>query len=183
MRKHIAFNGLALLGLFAGTTALAETQPGFYVGAGIGQATLEVDEIGFDADDTAFKVFGGYNFNQNFAVELAYFDAGKPNQDIGVGNLEVALDGINVSAVGRVPLGDVFTLFGKLGYASYDGEITGRIGGQPVSGGDSSDEDLSYGIGGAFNIGPSFELRAEYEAFDVSDGAFNVLSASGLFKF
>jgi OOP family OmpA-OmpF porin len=183
MRKHIALNGVALLGLFAGTTALADTQPGFYVGAGVGQATIEVDDIGFDADDTAFKVFGGYNFNQYFAFELAYFDSGKPDQNFGPGNLEVALNGINISGVGRLPLGEVFSLFGKLGYASYDGEITGRVGNQTVAGGDSSDEDLTYGIGGAFNIGPSFELRAEYEAFDISDGAFNILSVSGLFKF
>jgi len=183
MHKRIALNGLALLGLFASSTVLAETLPGFYAGAGLGQATIEVDDVGFDADDTAFKVFGGYNFNQYFAVEVSYFDAGEPDQDFGGGTVAVGIDGLNASAIGRLPLGEVFSLFGKIGFASYDAEISARVGGSTVFSESGSEDDLSYGFGGAFNLGSSFELRAEYEAFDIEDGNFNILSVSGLFKF
>lgn len=182
MSKRMASNGLALLGLLASTAVLAETQPGFYVGAGVGKASIEVDDTGFDADDTAFKVFGGYNFNQYFAVEATYFDGGKPDERFGSGVVEAATDGVNASAVGRLPIGDVFSLFAKVGFASYDVEVTTRIRNATVFSATGSDEDLSYGIGGAFDFG-SFELRGEYEAIDISDGSFNVLTLNGLYKF
>jgi OOP family OmpA-OmpF porin len=182
MIKRVALNGLALLGMFASASVLADVQPGFYAGAGIGQATIEIDDVGFDADDTAFNIFGGYNFNANFAVEVSYVDAGKPDDLVGPVTVEVALDGINISALGRVPVGEVFSLFGKIGFTSYDGEVTGRLG-NVSSSEDGSDEDLSYGIGGAFNLGPAFELRAEYEAIDIDDGSFTMLSVGGLYKF
>lgn len=194
MDKRMAASGLALLGLLASTTVLAEIQPGFYVGAGVGSATLELDEdeelpgFKFDSDDTAFKVFGGYNINQYFAVEAAYFDAGKPEETVIVvqrnrGTIEVGTSGLIASVLGRVPLGNMFSLYGKLGLASYEVEIKGRVNGDVVSEADDTEDDVAYGIGGAFNIGPSFELRAEYEAISISDGDLSMLSVSGLYKF
>jgi OmpA-OmpF porin, OOP family len=183
MNKRVALNGLVLAGMFASASVLADVQPGFYAGASVGKASIEVDGAGFDADDTAFKVFGGYNFNANFAVELAFIDGGKPDERFGAGQVEVAVDGINLSAVGRLPVNDKFSVFGKLGFASYDVEVKGRIGNTVVASDSGSDEDLSYGIGAAFNIIPAVELRAEYEAIDVSDGSFNVLSVGGVYKF
>ncbi len=194
MHKRMALNGLALLGLLASSTVLAEVQTGFYVGAGVGTATIELDEdadldgFKFDSDDTAFKVFGGYNINPYFAVEAAYFDGGKPEETLisfpGVkGTLEVGTTGLIASAIGRLPLGDVFSVHGKLGFASYKAKIKGRVNGNVVAEDEASDEDVAYGIGAALNVGPSFELRAEYEGIALSDGDFNMLSVSGLFKF
>jgi OmpA-OmpF porin, OOP family len=191
MHKRMALNGLALLGLLASSTVLAETQPGFYAGAGVGKATIELDDedgFGFDADDTAFKVFGGYNFNQYFAIEAAYFDGGAPEETVisvpgARGTIEVGTTGLIASVLGRVPLGDMFSLYGKLGFASYDAEIKGRVNGNVVIEEDGSDDDVAYGVGAAFNLGASFELRAEYEAISLSDGDFNMLTVNGLFKF
>lgn len=180
MTKRLAANGWALLGMLASANALAD---GFYVGAGIGEATVEVDAVGFEADDTAFKIFGGYNINSYFAVEAAYFDGGEAEQSFGNGSVSVALDGLNVSAVGRLPINDVFSLFGKIGYASYEGDIKGRVGNTVVASDSGSDEELTYGFGAAFNLGPAFELRAEYEAIDVSDSEISMLFVSGLYKF
>lgn len=196
MRKRMALNGLALLGLLASTNVLAEIQPGFYAGVGVGTATVELDtnqQLGgftFDSDDTAFKVFGGYNFNQYFAIEATYFDGGNPEETLFTladarGTLEVGVSGLSAAAIGRVPLGEVFALYGKLGLASYDAEITGRLNGDVVEDGEAevSDDDVVYGVGAAFNVGSQFELRAEYEAISFSDGDFTLLSVSGLFKF
>lgn len=76
----------------------------------------------------------------------------------------------------------MFSLFGKLGFSSYDATVSGRVGNQTVASESGSDEDVSYGVGGAFNFG-AFELRAEYEAIDISDGSFNFLSIGGVYKF
>lgn len=186
MYKRIALNGLAMLGLLAGASAYAETGPGFYAGVGIGQASIKIDEVDFDANDTAFKVFGGYSLNKNFAVEVAYFDGGAPseNYDFGFGisgSVDVEVTGLNLSVVGSIPLTEQFGLFAKVGYASYDAKITASAEGESASE-SGSDEDLSYGLGAAFNFG-KFEVRGEYEAIDISDGNFNTLSVSGLYRF
>ena len=124
------------------------------------------------------------------AVEdaAAYFDAGEATDTASNGTVSasasIALDGLNISALGRLPLNDVFSLFGKIGYASYDVEAEVRLGNTVVFSDSGSDEDLTYGIGAAFNFGPAFELRAEYEAFDVSDDVdISMLFVSGLYKF
>jgi Opacity protein and related surface antigens len=192
MYKRMAMNGLALLGLLSSTTVLAEIQPGFYVGAGVGSATTEIDEefddFKFDSDDTAFKVFGGYNFNQYFAVEVAYFDGGKPKETVVSipgfrGDIEIGTTGLIASAVGRLPLGEYVSVYGKLGYASYESELKGRVNGEVFESATFDDEDLAWGVGVAFNVGPSFELRGEYEAISMSDIDFNMMSVNGLFKF
>ncbi|HEY0683280.1 MAG TPA: outer membrane beta-barrel protein [Steroidobacter sp.] len=196
MHKRMALNGLALLGLLASTTVLAEVQPGFYVGAGVGTAKVEQDTITdedlgdftFDSDDTAFKVFGGYNFNQYFAVEAAYFDGGAPEETIVAvpgarATLEIGLSGLIVSALGRLPLNDAFSLYGKLGLASYDVDFKGRVNGDTFATDSLSEDDVSYAVGASINVGASFELRAEYEAISIEDGDFNMITANGVFRF
>ena len=181
MDKPIGITAAALLALFAGSVA-AEEVSGFYVGAGIGKSEVEVDDAGFDGDDTSFKIFAGYAFNTNLALEGAYFDGGTADESFGPGVVEAEISGFNASVVGSIPLADAFTLFGRIGFASYDVDVTGRIGNNTVASISDSDEDLSYGFGGAFNIS-KFQLRAEYESIDASGGSFNTISVNGLYRF
>jgi OmpA-OmpF porin, OOP family len=188
MYKRIGLSGLAVLSLMAGAAAqAADVQPGFYAGVGIGNGTIEVDEVDFDESDTAFKIFGGYSFNENFAVELTYLDGGAPEMTVsgigGTGSVEAEVTGLNVAALGRIPLASTFAIFGKIGLTSYDVEATGRINNQVIIQGSDSSEEITYGIGGAFSFGPSFEMRAEYEMADINDGDYSLLSVSGLFRF
>ncbi len=186
MDKRFGFSALvttmAALGLMAATAAQADVQPGFYAGVSVGSASVEDDESGFDGDDTGFKLFGGYSFNDNFAIELAYFDGGAPDDDFGPVNVELEVTGFNASAVGRLPVSETVSLFGKIGFASYDLEATASSGGFSASA-DDSDSDLSYGVGAAIAVAERFEVRVEYEAIDVSDGAFSFLSVGGLYRF
>src|SRR5687768_9195927 len=128
MHKRFGLSAFAVLGLLATAAAQADVQPGFYVGAGIGNTKIEVesDEFGidFDADDTGFKIFGGYTFTDWFAVEAAYFDGGAPSENVFGADLEMEVSGFNVSAVGRLAMGEMFALFGKIGFASSDLEAT-----------------------------------------------------------
>jgi OmpA-OmpF porin, OOP family len=131
-------------------------------------------------------VFGGYNFNNNFAAEATYFDGGAPGEsyDLGggdTGRLEAQFTGLNLSVVGRIPVSESFAVFAKVGYASYDVKVKASAFGFSDSASDS-DNDLSYGAGAAFSFG-QFDLRGEYEAIDVSGGDFNILSLSGVYHF
>src|SRR2546423_13418675 len=48
-----------------------------YIGASIGQSKIKDACNGCDDKDTAFKLFGGYQFNRTFAAELGYNMLGK----------------------------------------------------------------------------------------------------------
>lgn len=185
MHKRLGLTALttvAALGLMAANAAQADVAPGFYAGVSIGSASAEDDESGFDGDDTGFKLFGGYSFNQNFAVELAYFDGGAPDDNFGAVNVELETTGFIASAVGRLPVSDTVSLFGKIGFASYDLEATASSGGLSASV-DDSDSDLAYGVGASIAVAERFEVRVEWEAVDVQDGAFSFLSVGGLYRF
>lgn len=188
MFKRLGLSVFAALGLTATMAAHADVQPSFYMGAGFGSTKIDddgFDGIDFDDSDTGFKVFGGYNFNQNFAVEVSYFDLGEASGSfddfLGPVTFDVGVSGFSASAVGVLPLSDMFSLFGKLGYASYDIDAHASIGGESGSGSES-ESDMVYGVGAALGFG-QFGVRLEYEAINVDGGDANMISLSGLFRF
>ena len=88
MRKRLGLSVFAALALTAAMAAQADVQPGFYMGAGFGSTKIDddgFDDIDFDDSDVGFKLFGGYSFNQNFAIEATYFDLGEASGSLGFG--------------------------------------------------------------------------------------------------
>ncbi|MFT3859689.1 MAG: outer membrane beta-barrel protein [Aquabacterium sp.] len=69
--------------LFAGVIALAcgmaqaQSNSPLYIGGTIGQSKISVDFPGFDETDTGYKIYGGYQINPNFALELGYANFGE----------------------------------------------------------------------------------------------------------
>jgi OmpA-OmpF porin, OOP family len=188
MHKRLGLTAIAALGLMAATTvAQADTQPGFYAGAGIGSTKIgadELDDTGFDDSDVGFKVFGGYDFNQNFGIEVSYVDFGEGSADAGGASASVGVSALTASAVGKLPVSEMFTLYGKLGFASYDVDLDfNNVPGFGSGHLSDSDSDLMYGVGGALSFGGTFEARLEYEAINVDDFDINMISVSGLFRF
>src|SRR3989304_5933084 len=71
----------------------AADDTGWYGGISVGQSKAKIDDaritsgllgrgfartsISDDDRDTGYKLFGGYKFNKNFALEGGYFDLGK----------------------------------------------------------------------------------------------------------
>jgi hypothetical protein len=175
MRLIAAVWTLALA--MAAGPALADENKGFYLGAGVGEFSLEIDDFedfagtSFDSDDTSLKVFGGWRFNPYFAAELAYIDFGGPEDTLTVlgipVNTDVEVSGIAPYLVGTLPLG-IFELFAKVGYYFYDVEVTASGGGVSASD-DMSDEDLVYAAGVGLVLFDHFNARLEYEIADVSD--------------
>jgi OOP family OmpA-OmpF porin len=124
--RTIAAAVLALSGLVAAPHASARGP--FYFGGSVGQSSIDSDIAipglitsgTVDGKDTGFKIFGGYEFNQYFGVEIAYVDLGKASYSGRYGAATVTggkvdLWGLNFSAVGILPLNPSFSLFGKLG--------------------------------------------------------------------
>ena len=119
--------GLALAGSTLGGQALAQPAPGWYVGGNVGRATTDFDQrfigvpagtvtgINDDDSDTAWKLFGGYQFHRNFAVEGGYFDLGRYDYGYTTGagafSGSTRLQGLNLDLVGTLPLTDRFSAF------------------------------------------------------------------------
>lgn len=133
--------GLATLIIACATALQAQAQPGFYAGASIGSTDFELDDGQLASDDIGYKVFGGYDFNRYFGVELAYFDGGALVEDLF--DLELGVSGFISSAIGRVPLGDSFALFARLGYSAYDIDVDSSFLGLQSQ--DDSGSDLDEG--------------------------------------
>jgi opacity protein-like surface antigen len=160
MRKSVVL-AAALFGpaLLTGAGALAADN-GFYLGAGVGQANVDIDAgpIDVDGDDTGFKAIAGFRPLDFFAVELNYIDFGSI-EDNGV---KVDADAIAAFAVGFLPVGPV-DLYAKAGLA--DSDASARVGSLRA---DSDGTDFAYGAGIQFRF-LSLSARLEYEKFDLDD--------------
>lgn len=111
-------NTLALALLAAASLPLAAHAEGSYVGAGVGRSEHKVAINSFGTykdNDVAVKVFTGYNFDKNFGIEAGYADLGKI--DLGDTGMNVKGRSFYAAGTATLPLGEKFSLTGKLGIA------------------------------------------------------------------
>jgi OOP family OmpA-OmpF porin len=166
-------------------------ESGFYGGLGVGAAKSDVNAgpIGGAKDDkdTAWKAFGGYQFNRYFGVEAGYIDLGKSSIVGPAGAASFDSQAWQASVVGSVPLSSQFALTGKLGIARTDTDTVGNIGATPVVASDHN-TDPTYGLGLRYDINKSLGVRGEWERFRSGGGSFgksdvDVYSVSGIYRF
>ena len=178
--KLLAAAVLALCGLIATSQALA--QRGFYLGGSAGKSHID-DDIAIpglitsgsvDGSSTGFKIFGGYQFIDYFALDLALVDLGKAKYSgsyfgapVTGGSVDVW--GLNLSAVGILPLNSSFALFGKVGVFAWEAKWKDTTGGTPISSTENGG-DFSYGVGMSYNFTKNFSARFEWERFKVGGG-------------
>jgi OOP family OmpA-OmpF porin len=181
-RKTISTLLIAAAPLALGLEAHAQSPAGttgFYGGLGAGRTDIDIGTAGIagstDKNDTAWKIFGGYQFNQNLAVEGGYVDLGKASVvgTQGGAPASATLDAQvwQAAAVGSLPLNPQIALTGKLGLAYADTDTSGSIGGAAFGGSDSKVAP-TYGFGLRYDVTKTFGIRGEWERF--------VLGSSGL---
>lgn len=190
--KHALTVSLAVTALLIAATAQADdNDSGLYLGGGVGQFNIKVDDFDdvttaveeYDSDDTAWKAFAGWRMNRYFGVELAYINLGSPNDEILPDTfVEIETDGFAPYAVGTLPLGP-FELFAKAGYFFHetDARLTTPLGTFNES---DSGEDFTWSAGVGVTVFETVNLRLEYEQFDIEsiDDA-NALWLTGSFRF
>ena len=173
-RSLIKLLTATLLLAFAATPALSDENRGFYVGGGLGQFGLsfdaddiDLDELEFDDDDTAYKIFAGWRFNPFLALEVDYMDLGSPTETFTDGVFEedvgIGLDGFAPYLVGTLPVGPL-ELSAKVGYFIYNVDIDTDDFSES-----DSDEAFAYGIAAGVVVLQHLALRLEWERFEVSD--------------
>jgi OmpA-OmpF porin, OOP family len=148
---------------------------GLYVGLGVGQSEA-VDycdeEPGLvinscDDSDTAYKIYAGYQFNRNFALEAAYNDWGEGTANVtalGItGDVDIKVKAFSLQAVGILPLGDRFQLFAKGGAVYWDLDIDASVSGLGTFSDSDSDFDFVAGVGAQVRVFRNLYLRGEFE--------------------
>ena len=142
----------------------------FHVAANVGQSSIDdADGIRIDDSATAFRLDTGYRFSNWFGFDAAYVNMGTLDANVEVqpgttSSFEASADGFELGLVGRIPLGDKFAVFGRIGNYWWSGDVT--IDGVESS---ESSSDVSYGIGAEFAIRPSFVLTADWRRYTLDD--------------
>jgi OOP family OmpA-OmpF porin len=166
---------------FVALTALAITVPAahavdFYVGATVGQpysthANGVNDGQSFNADSTnhatPLAALVGVDITAQFGLEAGYKSFGSTRINLGgaAGTaLETDAHASYIAAKAMLPLGENWTLNGKLGVAQRHFGVTLSSNGRSAS--DSSKQSVAYmGLGVAYKLTKNISLTAELEHF------------------
>lgn len=189
---------LALAGVLAAAAALdarAQASQGYsvlpwtqqgYVGLNVGKPELRNDcgLGGFTCDDAdaSFHIYTGGMFNQWLGLEVGYLNFGRAERAGG----RTRAHGLNLSVVGRVPVGPV-NLFAKAGGTYARTEVTA----DPLSGVPTGKADGwggAYGGGVGYDFGRNSSVVLEYTRQDfqfpgVGRKAANATSLGYVYRF
>ena len=203
---------LVALAIIASPFALAD-DVGWYVGSNLGQSRATIDDAritsnligaGFNGvsitdDDRSngYKIFGGYQFNKNIALEGGYFNLGSFGYTastalpVGTLNGRIKLRGLNLDVVGTLPITERFSAFGRIGanYAQARDSFSGTGAIHVLNPNPSKrDTNLKLGLGLQYNATESLVVRAEVERYRIDDainnkGDVDVVTVGLLYRF
>lgn len=166
--------GLAILMVASAGAALAQgirPDAGFYLGGALGQSKLKewCDTGGSttatlascEDADTSWKLLGGYRFNRYVAAEASYIDWGEVTATVRVGPQSVGVKAsqhsYGLAAVGTLPVGERFEVFGKAGFVQTEQETTST---RTVN---RDETEFHYGLGMKYALTKNWALRGEWE--------------------
>jgi OOP family OmpA-OmpF porin len=184
--------GAAGMATFLASSAYAQDASHFYAGGSFGQSRAELDAarttgqvlpgvntigISNDRTDDAFKLFGGYQFNRNIAIESGYFDLGKSRfttQTAPPGTLsgDSRVYGVNLDVVGTLPLTEKFSVQARVG--AQHAWSQDRFNGTGVGAGISSvnkhnDSNVKMGLGVQYEFSPAVWIRGDWERYRIQN--------------
>jgi OmpA-OmpF porin, OOP family len=152
------------------TGAAFAADQGFYMGANVGASSHDVSGSGdLKENPTTWGVYGGYDFNKNFAIEAGYQDLGTSK----AGGLEAKNQALSVDLVGKLPVTESINVYGKAGLAYVDRDITGAGVDEGLSG-----TAAKFGVGAEFKATKNVAVRTEVAYLT---GAPTYESANGSF--
>lgn len=144
-------------GLGLAATAQAQVAgSGLYLGGSAGGSHWKGNEVGGQPTDrsrTGAKLFGGYQFTPNVAIEAGYADLGKFTSSAG--NLRA--NGYFVDAVGTVPISGPWSAIGRVGV------FNGKLDRSGV--GSDRGTSAKVGAGIEYAIDTNLAVRGEWERY------------------
>lgn len=203
--------GLAALSVIYSQVAFAD-EPGWYGGANVGQSRATIDNARITSNllsggltttgisdrdrSTGFKLYGGYQFNNNFALEGGYFNLGKfgyTATTVPAGSMtgDIKLQGLNLDAVGKLPLTGNLSAIGRVGlnYAQARDTFSGT-GAVRVLNPSPSKSETNYKLGAGlqYDFSESLGMRLEAERYRINDaignkGHIDLISVGLIYRF
>lgn len=186
--------GFLLFAAFANPLTAQTTtdySSGWYIGGNIGMSTTNIDEEKItqnltdhsytdDDRDLGYKLFGGYQFNKYFALEGGYFNLGKFDYSLstptGTSEGSIKVMGVNLDAVGILPVTENFSAFGRVGahYAQAKDSFSSS-GSLSMTDTDPKKSDLNYkfGVGLQYAVTDAVGVRLEAERYRINDAVGN----------
>lgn len=150
--------------------------------------------------EIGFKVFGGQQFSRHFAAEVGYVSVE------GVGSLDIDFTSpvsansaadldfstFYVAAVGRLPVANVLTVTGRVGFHMWESEIsdisvtaagtaTSVSCDIPLCKDDGT--DLLYGIGAEYDITDNVRLQGNLTRFEADEDEVDMISINVAYMF
>lgn len=189
-----------------------------YLGAGAGLARTDASASDYDAslanlgyttsstidtDNAGWKLFIGYNFNKNLALEGSYVNLGEVTTETVVSSGPAGWtpqDFVDAAATvhpysvsgftleGKVtwPISEQISLFGNLGVFAWNAEILVTCVGCPTTVQQPNDvTGTSYtgGIGAGYDFKNNIGVRLEYERYGTDRDDVDFFSASVLYRY
>ena len=211
--KHIA----AAVALVASTGAIAQSTSfasSLYVAGTLGYAQSNIDagsisqqvqELGFTGVNTttsdgefAWRIGGGWQPLKNLAIEVSYFDLGKPGYTVtasrpGSLDAQIKVSGWSVDLVPQYDFNDTWGVYGRAGYAwseskaSFTGSGNFELLQNSVK---ETHNGWDAGLGLSYRINRNAAVRAEWTYYpdlggEAMGGSFdaNMFSVSLVWRF
>ncbi len=165
----------------AGLAGIASAQG--YLGLGVGQSRAKIDCTGADTcdkTDTAFRLYGGYQFNPYIAFEGSVYDQGKArvtgsDPELGTIGGDFKGQGFGGWAVMSLPV-DKASFHAKVGAVSARVKLDASVSSLGSASRSERHTRAAWGLGAGYEFAPGWVGRADYERLRLKflDEKFNV---------
>jgi OOP family OmpA-OmpF porin len=158
---------------------------GFYIGASVGNASLDEDFDGLvvDDDSTSYRIVAGWQFNDYFALEGGYHNFGDFEQTLNIAGVpstvSLSADGFTLGGAGGVPVSERFALTARAGMYFWNG--TAEV--NNVSQATPEDSNLYLGAGIRFDVNERFQLTTDWTRYELEGAVSGVFSVGLQYQF
>jgi len=164
---------------------IAAADSGLFVGGSIGSATIDdgFDGVNLDADTSAYRIVGGYQFGDLFGLEIGYQDFGTLDEIVIIGPISsltrISAEGWTAGGTLDLPISDSVSLFGRAGFFFWDADVS--IDGFSID--VPSDENPYYGAGARLKVSSNLSLIGDWSRFELDDVDTDVISIGFQYRF
>ncbi|MFH0933725.1 MAG: outer membrane beta-barrel protein [Pseudomonadota bacterium] len=154
----------------------------FYAGVKLGPSNVGYSNVSKN-NQLGWGVFGGYQISRLFSAEAEYVNLGGFDTSVSTNKVSA----VAIKGVGTFPLGEKFSLIGKVGVSVSTISLTARHG-WILSESSISNTGVTAGFAGQYNVSPEFGVRAGIDVYPVGNDTINTttahqLSIYGVYKF
>ncbi len=179
MKKTKQNRGLKFAGFVSASLVLwlvagpAQAEGPWVAGVTFGQVAIQDYELEAESDtrlddtDTGWRIFLGYQFNENFGVGVSYLDLGTldaAGTAFGGFTDQIEATAIEAWVIGTMPINEQFSLFGTLGIFSWDQDVTYSDSFEDFRG-SADGEDFAFGFGVSYWLNADFGVHATWHRY------------------